>query len=69
MYYGYYMPREDGDWDLVAVVADTNEIDEDISEAVKLGIDRAFGSLYKIFGEPFITEQDDPNFPQVWSVK
>jgi hypothetical protein len=67
MYYAYYMPRDDGDWDLVAVVAGRDEVDNDLSDSIKLGIDRAFGCLQRELGEPMIVEQGDPSFPQVWS--
>jgi hypothetical protein len=67
MYTAYYFPRSDGDWDLVAVVAGRDEIDNDISDNVKLGIDRAFGGMQRELGEPMTVEQNDPEFPQVWS--
>lgn len=67
MYRGYYLKRvSDEDWDLIAILADDEEIDPTIAELSREVLEEAL----KLCKEPIviITESDNEIFPMVLEI-
>ena len=67
MYTAYYIPRDDADWDLVCILADKDEIDNEVAEKLRYSIEgRLAGFGSSIVSEYKKVEGLDPDgFPQI----
>ena len=67
MYIAYYIPRDDADWDLVCILADKDEINNEVAEKLRYSIEgrlAGFGSSI-VFEYKKVEELDPDGFPQV----